>query len=135
VEDGVSKPARQAGEAKPAVICLDIWKTGDPLPQAPRALIDPAKFTRSSMDPNNLKNNGKWKAFEALGYDVRSDAVRQRATQDVTEAKMTQHGRRFQVRTPITGLNGKEGTLVTTWQFDVGSDVPRLIANWLEVHD
>jgi hypothetical protein len=148
VEDGGGTPAGQASEAPSPSVDHATWRTSDPLPQAPRALIDPAKFTHYAMDPNHPRNGGKWKAFEALGYDVRSEAGRQRAAQDVinqlrkqlvttaaTENKTTQYGRRFQVRAPIIGLNGEEGTLVTIWQFDVGSDVPRLVTHWLEVHD
>ncbi|WP_324603613.1 MULTISPECIES: DUF6883 domain-containing protein [Kamptonema] len=47
--------------------------------------------------------------------------------------KPTVHGLRFKVRIRITGLNSQEGTLVTSWQIDVGKDIPRLITNWLEV--
>lgn len=33
----------------------------------------------------------------------------------------------------VTGPNGKSGKLVTIWQIDRGTSVPRMITNWLEV--
>jgi hypothetical protein len=50
-----------------------------------------------------------------------------------TAGKASDYGQRFEVRIPITGPKGN-GTLVTVWQIDKGSDAPRLITNWLEVH-
>src|SRR5215470_4449286 len=41
-----------------------------PLKNAQQAQIDPAKFDKYSMDPNNPNNQGKWKAFEGVGYNV-----------------------------------------------------------------
>lgn len=43
-------------------------------------------------------------------------------------------GPRFEVKVVIVGPNGKNGTLQTVWQYDQGSDTPRLVTNWLEVH-
>ncbi|NJO60862.1 MAG: hypothetical protein HC836_22175 [Richelia sp. RM2_1_2] len=123
------------------------WQPGDPLPKAQQAQIEPAKFERYSMDPNNTKNNGKWKAFEEVGYDVHNDTNRKSGAQDVinqlrqslvdtpaTSGKSTPHGPRFEVRGTLQGPNGKSGTLVSVWQIDAGTDTPRLITNWLEVH-
>lgn len=85
-------------------------------------------------------------AFVALGYDVQRAESRKAAAQDIinqlrqgianapaTQGQNSIYGIRFQVRVKIQGLNGREGTLVTTWQIDNGKDVPRLITNWLEV--
>jgi hypothetical protein len=47
---------------------------------------------------------------------------------------MTDFGRRFEVDIPITGPNGRSGTLLTVWQFDKGSTTPRMITNLLKVH-
>ena len=48
--------------------------------------------------------------------------------------KETGFGRRFEVSVPITGPNGRKGTLFTVWQFDQGSTTPRMITNLLKVH-
>src|SRR5712691_6519370 len=60
------------------------WEAGDPLPHADKAEIDQNKFERYSMDPANEKNQGKWKAFEELGYDVRNESGRRAGAQHVT---------------------------------------------------
>ena len=59
------------------------WNHGDPLPSVQDAMIDPQKFEEYSMNPNNLTNQGKWMAFAALGYDVKSASSRNAAAQDV----------------------------------------------------
>lgn len=120
---------------------------GEPLPNADDAEVDPSKFRDYSLDPNNDNNDDKHKAFEELGYDVNSQEGRDQATQDVEQqlrehlpeapaqpGKSTEYGDRYEVETPIKGPNGKEGTLVTVWQVDKGSDHPRLITNWVKVH-
>jgi hypothetical protein len=126
---------------------LDQWQPGDPLPNNSEAEIDPSKFENYSMDPTNPNNGGKWQAFEELGYDVHNPTGRQAGAQNVmsqlrdtlddtpaTLGKTSTHGQRFEVRVQIQGPNGKNGTLVTVWQYDNGSSSPRLITNWLEVH-
>ena len=120
---------------------------GKPLPEAPSAAIDDAKFLRYSMDPGNPNNNGKWKAWSQLGYDVDDLTNRAAASEDVIrqvrdqldrlparEGKSSDFGRRFEVEIPITGPNGRSGTLFTVWQFDKGSTTPRMITNLLKVH-
>lgn len=122
------------------------WNLGDPLPKAEDAEIDPRKFEEYSMNPNNSSNQGKWMAFARIGYDVQTPVGRKIAAEDVigqlrfglactpaVQGQKSIYGLRFQVRMRIRGLNGSEGTLVTTWQIDNSKDVPRLITNWLEV--
>jgi hypothetical protein len=41
---------------------LEDWAPGKPLPEAPGAAIDDAKFLKYSMDPTNPNNKGKSKA-------------------------------------------------------------------------
>jgi hypothetical protein len=48
--------------------------------------------------------------------------------------KISAHGLRFKVSIEIQGLNGRQGLLVSVWQIDQNRDVPRLVTNWLEVH-
>ncbi len=120
------------------------WKKGEPLPRSSKAVIDRAKFEKYSMDPNNKGNGGKAIAFKKIGYDVETEAGRhvgttnvvdqlesQLATTPAKKGKSTGFGDRFEVRVHIKGPSG-EGTLVTVWQIEGGD--PRLITNWLEVH-
>ena len=139
-EGGVAPPEEPVAN-------LNNWQPGDALPAGNRAAIDPAKFEKYSMDPANTNNNGKWKAWLKLGYDVHDPLERQSAAQDVmrqlqqqltnqaaTLEELTKFGQRFQVQTIITGPNGEQGTLVTIWQYDNGASTPRLITNWLKTH-
>jgi hypothetical protein len=113
------------------------------LPNADKAVIDRAKFENYSMDPDNANNDGKWMAWNAIGFDVDTEAGRRAATDDVlaqlesqlavapaTVGKTTGWGQRFEVGTIINGPSG-QGTLRTVWQIEGG--IPRLITNWLEV--
>ena len=118
-----------------------------PLINFDQALIDFAKFTEYSLNPHHPQNQGKAAAFKQLGYDIETSQERIAATQNLVSqlrSKLktspaipdgeTTYGSRYLVRTPVLGPNGKTGTLVTIWQYDIGADVPRLVTNWLQVH-
>ncbi|MFQ6043636.1 MAG: DUF6883 domain-containing protein [Candidatus Poribacteria bacterium] len=118
-----------------------------PLPNYDQAIIDTAKFTEYSMNPHHPENQGKADGFKQLSYDVDTSEGRIAAMQDVVAqlraklqespailSRQTFYGLRYEVRTEIVGPNGKTGTLVTLWQYDIGTLVPRLVTNWLEVH-
>jgi hypothetical protein len=122
------------------------WHPGSPLPNAQNAEIDPAKFVGYSMVPEHPANQGKWQAFEAVGFDVVTETSRAKAAQIIidrirerlpitlaTPGRRTVHGLRFQVEIPLRGPNGRSGDLVTVWQYDVDSNAPRLVTNWLKV--
>ncbi|MGB7412825.1 MAG: DUF6883 domain-containing protein [Thermosynechococcaceae cyanobacterium] len=125
----------------------DEWQLGSPLPNAKYVQIDPAKFDQYSMNPDNPRNLGKWKAFEEIGYDISSAENRQATARWIIKqlrqslpnaparlGKNSPHGSRFEVRTTIQSPMGKAGTLVTIWQINSGETIPRLITNWLETH-
>lgn len=97
------------------------------------------------MAPENARNRGKWRGWEQLGYDLDNgrqeaadDVLRQLLPQlpfaEVVERKSSRHGERHTTETPITGPNGRKGTMVCVWQYDHGSDTPRMLTNWVEVH-
>ena len=124
------------------------WKEGEPLPNAEKAEIDLRKFTEYSMKPENPQNQGKWMGFAMISYPVETSEGRQIATQDVIQqirqalpntpayqSKNNQYGLRFKVTIIIKGFNGKQGNLITIWQIYPDQTIPRLITNWLEVHN
>ncbi len=99
------------------------------------------------MNPANPANQGKWVAFEAIGYDVQNASSRSLAAQNVISQLKQQlidapaipgqtstYGLRFKVEVMLRGVNGRQGCLITVWQIDNGSEIPRLITNWLEVY-
>ena len=122
------------------------WQVDEVLPKAAQAEIDFRKFTEYSMNPSNSNNQGKWKAFDLLGYNVNSVQGRFIATQHIinqirlhlerTPAILddpSQYGMRFSVKIPIIGFNDKKGILVTKWQIDKNKCIPRFITNWLKI--
>jgi hypothetical protein len=122
----------------------DKTETPDRLPEAERAIIDQRKFTHYSMNPD-AANNGKWKAWPQVGYDIdnrrheAADDVRGQLRKQLTDAPVvdtenSDYGPRYTTESRVDGSNGKRGTLVSVWQFDKGSDAPRMLTNWLEVH-
>ncbi len=124
------------------------WQEGEPLPNAEKAEIDLRKFTEYSMKPDNPQNQGKWMGFAMIGYPVETAEGRQIATQDVIQqirqilpqtpayqSKNNPYGIRLKVTIIIKGFNGQQGNLITIWQIDQDKTIPRLITNWLEVHN
>jgi len=114
-----------------------------PLLNADKAQIDSAKFEKYSMNEQHPDNKGKWEAWGVLGYDVSTPSGRSAAAQDVlaqirreisnqpaTIDLISRFGIRYEVDIPVTGPSGK---LVTIWQYDPGSNIPRLITNYLKV--
>lgn len=115
------------------------------LANAEQAVVDERKFTAYSMDPGNPRNDGKWEAWTALGYDLgdgradsAADVMRQLQAQlpDAApyEHRDTSYGPRYHTDATIVGPNGRVGKLVTVWQYDHGTDKPRMVTHWLEVH-
>jgi Domain of unknown function (DUF6883) len=137
-------------QAESTLARLEQLKAGsevDHLPNVERADVDLTKFSDYSMNEGHPANGGKWVAWNDVGYSIDSASGREAAAQDVmrqldsqlpetaaTFSKTTEWGSRFQVRTTIEGPNGRMGTLVTVWQYDKGSEIPKLITNWLETH-
>jgi len=126
---------------------IENWKPGDPLPNADTAQINPAKFEKYSLDPENPQNGGKWRAWKDLGYDVDSQLGRQNATRDIIRqlqpnvsrpgaiaGKVTKYGRTYDLDVEITGPNGRTATLTTKWQIDEGVTSPKLTTNWAKTH-
>lgn len=99
------------------------------------------------MSPEHSSSQGKWVAFEAIGYDLQNPVHRhlschnvisqlkqQLATTEAIQGQVSKYGLRFRVKVSIQGPNGKQGDLQTIWQIDNGSEAPRLITTWLEVY-
>lgn len=124
------------------------WEKGKPLPNAKAAKIDLQKFTEYSMKPDNPQNQGKWMGFAMLGYLVETTEGRRIAAQDIVRqlskalpyatahrGKNNAYGIRFKVKIEVEGFNARTGDLITIWQIDRDAAIPRLITNWLEVHN
>lgn len=80
-----------------------------------------------------------------LGYDVEghrddaaADVTRQLREQlpdaGVVDEEDTAYGPRRTTETTVIGPDGRTGTLVCVWQYDIGTTLPRMVTHWLEVH-
>lgn len=114
-----------------------------------RADMDPRKLAEYSMNPGHPQNNGKARAWEAVGYDVTTPDRRRKDAQELRElicrhllpdgkvaaAKETADGADYRVVNGFIGPNGRHATLVTCWRVGPGEDArPRLLTTWLAVH-
>ena len=144
----LGKPGSLIGLSPNAVRKLTQGWTSEaePMPNAGQAQIDPRKLWAYSMDETNLQNQGKAEAWKRLGYNVDTAEGRQAAAEQVINQlrqqlptdpaqinRMSGHGLRYETRTAIDGPDGQQGTLVSEWQYDQGSDMPRMITNWVEI--
>jgi hypothetical protein len=149
-DDGVGGAQRGADDLAAALkgTPLEGWEAGQPLPNAAKAIVDHRKFHDYSMNKAHARNGGKYEAFQNIGYDVKTREGRVAAAADVgaqlrahlstlasaKDPEMTIHGARLSTEIPVRGPNGKTGTMVAVWQYDHGSDVPKLITNYLKEH-
>lgn len=114
-----------------------------------RAEMDPRKLSEYSMDSGHPQNNGKARAWAAVGYDVTSPERRREDAHELRElicrhllpdgrvaaTKETPDGADYRVVNGFIGPNGRHGTLVTCWRVALGEMAgPRLLTTWLAVH-
>ena len=103
------------------------------LRNADRAIIEEQKLRDYLLNPDHERNNGKWRLFAALGYTQRNwermaeDLREQHHTQECEFSRVTVHGDNYTI---VAWLQGPLGSanIESVWQFDLGSDVPRLIS-------
>lgn len=105
-----------------------------------KAFVDSKKFVEYSLDTTHPI--GKHKALiykEALGYDSSNyeTLIKQieNYVQDDTSIpnriENTTWGPRYQYNVPVKGLNGLERLVLTVFQIDSDSCIPRLITNYV----
>jgi hypothetical protein len=127
----------------------DLPSARDVIGNLDRAEMDPRKLSDYAMNPDHAQNNGKAKAWAALGYDVSSPASRVATAQELRElicryllpngrvaaAKESADGTDYRVVNGFIGPNDRHGTLTTCWRVPTdGQAGPRLLTTWLAVH-
>jgi filamentous hemagglutinin len=103
------------------------------LVNADKAVIDvERKINGYSLNPQHVEGSHKARVFKSvLGYDRQNSQglVNQiRAgvqTEPAVPGKITEFGTQFGVDIPVIGPSGS-ATVRTGWNYDPGSDVPRL---------
>lgn len=100
------------------------------------ALAADEKFTKYSLDLDSDKDNASTKAkkfAEVLGiYEKDWKYLKNQIVDGVKKYRpvrknSTEYGEKYTIMIPVRGLNGKKAIVETAWQYDTGSDYPRLV--------
>lgn len=103
------------------------------LPNAERAVIDPAKIRDYLLSPSHPVGRFKANVFTALGYKQENwqllrDAVLEHARMGIAkEGQLSLYGRKFEVSGILSGPSGRVASFVTVWIVPGGEDVPRFV--------
>jgi hypothetical protein len=110
------------------------------LPNYQKAEIPPDKLTKYALNPTHTtqvwgKSSGKDKARvfkSALGFEqadwmiFKERILAELPYHEATLGHEDEHGRRYNVTLPITGLNGNTANVLTAWIILKGMDTPTL---------
>jgi len=104
-----------------------------PIPNAARATIAVEKLTAYLLNPLHKRGAAKAKLLLSLGYRanapeaLESDLRTHHLSLDAARMSQNAYGVVYEIDGPIKTPNGRIVRLVSVWQIDTGSDVPRLI--------
>ncbi len=103
------------------------------LPNAERAVVDPAKVRDYLLSPEHRDGRSKARFFSALGFTRDDWALLQGALLGVAgdgvaeRAEATVFGQKHVVRGIVRGPAGRAAAVATVWIVLRGEDVPRLV--------
>ena len=115
--------------------------TGNAMPNSDKAITAKEKFMNYSLDYNNPNAVGKAEAYErGLGFNKSNaeslisqiDAAVKSGTNSPIEIISSEFGTKYKFRIPVKGINGMIKNVIAVYQIDAGSEIPRLITNFLE---
>lgn len=104
------------------------------LRNADRAIIAPAKVRDYLLTDEAGKGEGKPGFFSRFGFThegwhLLADALREHARRHpAVFVGATPYGEKFEVRGPLVTPDGRNPTVRSVWQYDTGSDAPRLLS-------
>ena len=106
-----------------------------------KAITPKEKFLEYSLNFDNSNAAGKAEAYKkALGFDKANadslisqieNAVHEETVSpiDITESEF---GTKYKYRIPIKGINGQIKNVIAVYQIDRGTDIQRMITNYVE---
>jgi hypothetical protein len=103
------------------------------LPNAEHAVIPAGKLRDYLLSASHAQGRFKASVFGALGYTVTdwqrlaADLREQHLSLDAREERSTEHGRKFVIRGPLAGPNGRTREMISVWIIDRGEDTPRFV--------
>ena len=111
------------------------------MPNHDKAVTPAIKFVGYSLNPDNLNARGKAEAYQrGLGYNKsNAEGLIRQISDAVTSGNVkpydistSPYGIKYKYRIPVTGPNGKTKNVIAVYQLDNGSEVPRMVTNYLE---
>jgi len=109
---------------------------GDPnlkLPEAERAIVDPAKLRDYLLSPSHPVGRFKEAFFRLLGYTAESWQGLEADLRKIAESGeaelwgVTEYGKKYKVNGRLRGPSGRTGYVMTVWIVPHGDEVPRLV--------
>lgn len=103
------------------------------LPNAELALIPAEKVTDYPLNLDHKRGGSKAALLLAVGYSradwqrFADDLRRDHLGADVTLARTTDYGVRYEIRAPLRTPSGRLLAIRSVWQIDTGTTAPRLI--------
>jgi len=103
------------------------------LPNASRAIIDPAKLRDYLLSPAHPVGRFKAPFFVALGYAqeqwqrLEADLRAQHLLQEAQPAATSSYGQKYEIRAILTGAGGRSAEVVSVWIILAGEDAPRFV--------
>jgi hypothetical protein len=103
------------------------------LPNADRALVEPAKVRDYLLSHEHPVGRSKAAAFEAVGYHrdtwetLQADLVAIARVGNAVPTELGLHGQKYEVAGILTGPVRRELPITTIWLVRRGEDYPRLV--------
>ena len=110
------------------------------LPNGDRATVDPSKLTAYRLNPDHSHGGPKSRVFRSfLGItvehaDLLRDALLTAARTGEPEPRTEDaHGKRYEIRFLMTGVNGNTTEVTSAWIIDTGGETPRLTSAYIKL--
>ena len=111
------------------------------MPNHQQAITPPKKFIEYSLDYDNPNSRGKAEVYEkALGFNKSNadllieqidSAVKNESVSPIKISE-TEYGTKYKYSIPVKGVNGQIRNVTAVYQIDKGSEIPRMITNYVE---
>ncbi len=115
--------------------------SGKSMPNHQQAVTPKEKFIEYSLNPDNPNARGKAEAYEkALGFNKNNadelivqieEAIKNESVSPIHISE-TEYGMKYKYSIPVKGVNGQIKNVIAVYQIDKGSQVPRMITNYVE---
>ena len=108
------------------------------LPNADRAVIDPAKLHGYLLSRSHPVGRFKAAFFVALGYSAENwqrleiDLRSQHLAHEVVAGKASRYGQTYEIRATLVGPSGASARVVSIWFLPAGEEVPRFVTAYPE---